>query len=286
MHLYLPWRLRWAASRLAGSEFWRAYFAATRPTARLRSLAVLASAFCRRAQPRSSEPVSLSLELEQVGRVYIDGFSDFFIFSEIFVERCYDLDLASDAPSILDVGANVGFFALRMKQLYPQAQVWCFEPFSANYRRLVRNLETAGVGDVATYRLAVGGAAGEVPLYLHPSNSGGHSIFVSESQSSAPSAGREVGQEMVEVVTLRDALDLVPHGVADLVKLDCEGAEGDIILGMTEKEAARIACIVYEPTGRLYDPRGLRRHLERLGYHCRVRQGLTIATRIHAPSAA
>src|SRR5688572_22209674 len=55
-----------------------------------------------------------------------------FILNEIFLDRVYDVpdvDLAN-CRTILDLGANVGVFALYAADRAPQADVYCFEPSS------------------------------------------------------------------------------------------------------------------------------------------------------------
>lgn len=56
----------------------------------------------------------------------------------------------------------------------------------------------------------------------------------------------------VEFVSLRDALDMLPQGYCDLLKLDCEGTEYQIINSSDQETAQRIHNIIYEATGHLY----------------------------------
>src|ERR1700712_363136 len=68
-----------------------------------------------------------------------------FIYREIFDEHCYEQHGISPAEHgvVLDVGANVGLFALRMKQLAPACQVYSFEPAPPTHACLQRNVEHA-----------------------------------------------------------------------------------------------------------------------------------------------
>lgn len=70
-----------------------------------------------------------------------------FIYREIFDDRCYEQ--CGIAPSqkgvVLDVGANVGLFALRMKQLAPSCRVYSFEPAPPTNACLRENVELEGV---------------------------------------------------------------------------------------------------------------------------------------------
>src|ERR1700726_4281936 len=46
----------------------------------------------------------------------------------------------TDATTIFDVGANVGQSAQTYRRLYPQAEIWSFEPFPSTYRDLCRSV--------------------------------------------------------------------------------------------------------------------------------------------------
>jgi FkbM family methyltransferase len=48
--------------------------------------------------------------------------------------------LIADAQVVFDVGANVGQSAKTYRRLYPQAEIWSFEPFPVTYEQLRRSL--------------------------------------------------------------------------------------------------------------------------------------------------
>src|ERR1700716_156759 len=48
--------------------------------------------------------------------------------------------LVADAQVVFDVGANVGQSAKTYRRLYPQAEIWSFEPFPVTYEHLCRSL--------------------------------------------------------------------------------------------------------------------------------------------------
>src|SRR5206468_8154676 len=108
------WRVRWMASQLADFDGFRRHAAIlSNPTsfywgmlATLRDHAL--------KQP-------MVLRLLDGGIIRIPQFMNLYVYKEIFVDRCYDVPLGRTDPNIVDVGANTGLFALRMKQLYPQA---------------------------------------------------------------------------------------------------------------------------------------------------------------------
>ena len=73
------------------------------------------------------EPIG---EIKLIQR-YNNG-SDNYIFSEVFIDKCYDIDLLSTPEKILDLGANVGYSSIYFKKKYPGAKVACVEPIEEN----------------------------------------------------------------------------------------------------------------------------------------------------------
>jgi FkbM family methyltransferase len=256
--LELPWRFKWVLAKLPHPSYWSGLFS----IAGARALpAVFRSLFRRTNTSAADNEVTVPVGTGSVGSA---SFSEPDIFSEVFVDHCYDLDIEPPAL-IVDIGGNVGMFALRMKQLYPDATIHCFEPLPANAGRLARNAPFATL-----HRLGVSDRRAEVPIYVHPSNTGGHSIIASEADPRAEA-------QTISVVPMADVFALTGGGRIDLLKLDCEGAEKEIVLSLDAADAARIGTIVYEPTPSYYDPALLRGHLEGLGYRCTWDKGLIIA---------
>ena len=200
----------------------------------------------------------VEIRLKHGGSFQVRDFMTINIYQEIFVDKCYDSVLPTEGrPRILDIGANVGLFALRAKQVAPLAQIACFEPFPANFNQLRENLVSSDLADVKPFMTGVGGVARQQRLYVNPTNIGGHSIFRQLS-----------GSDFVEIelVDLDAALNRLPGGACELMKLDCEGAEAEIIRSMTPDLAARIQRIVYEASPTIYDAEDLNSTLRRLGY--------------------
>ena len=144
----------------------------------------------------------------------------FYIYSEIFLDLCYDVELNSKKPVIIDVGANTGYFALRMKQLYPAAKIICFEPYPPCVIQLRETIEINQLENIEIKELAVSDKKEKSKLYVHPSNIAGHSIF-----------SENVSENYVDIesITLHDLVGMLKTQACDLLKLDCEGAEYPIL---------------------------------------------------------
>jgi hypothetical protein len=51
-----------------------------------------------------------------------------FLHEEIFMTGCYDDLGLPERPFVIDVGANIGMFAIFIKARYPAAEILAFEP--------------------------------------------------------------------------------------------------------------------------------------------------------------
>jgi FkbM family methyltransferase len=206
----------------------------------------------------------------------VRDFMTLYIYKEIFVDRCYDLTFDQSAPVIIDIGANSGLFALRIKQLYPSARISCYEPFPPNFVQLQNTIAINRLGAVTPLQKAVGARPGLGKLFIHKRNMGGHSFYVSETLNT--------DYVDVEVVDLPSILGELEQGV-DLLKVDCEGAEFDILMGLTAADARKIRQVIVETTSGLYDVDQLNEQMTSLGYQHQSRDGLCLYTRDPRPSA-
>lgn len=139
--------------------------------------------------------------------------------------------------TVLDVGANVGQFAVASANLLPNARVHSFEPEPKSVARLRKNV--SGLENVTVYPFALGDCEGEAALHVY-----------SESQMSSilPLAGRDAypdAQELYEAKVKVSTLDLVFADVElqppVLLKLDVQGYEAQTIRG----GAKTLECIDY-----------------------------------------
>ena len=190
---------------------------------------------------------------------------DLFGFYEIMLRRDY---LASGqwlgpGATVIDVGANVGCFSVLAAQIVgPTGRVFALEPEVSTYRQLLRNIELNRLTNVTPLQLAIGGRQGIVTLHADP-----NALF---SSMYSNVNGREIRgtDRSVEMTTLDAIMDKFQIERCDYLKLDCEGAEHDIIAAMAGTTAARIAQItleVHKVPG--CDGDTLASNLKQLGYY-------------------
>ncbi|MEJ7778804.1 MAG: FkbM family methyltransferase, partial [Daejeonella sp.] len=169
----------------------------------------------------------------------------------------------------MDIGGNTGLFSLRMKQLYPEAKIFSFEPFQSNFKQLSATIEASKLKDVSAFPFGIGGTTRTERLYIHKNNIGGHSIMQSETNSDAYTE--------IELVSIREMFNKLKITKCNLLKMDCEGAEYEIIKNIDQELAASIERIVFEPTPTAYDVNELTEHLKSVGFEMVDRDGLCVA---------
>ncbi len=129
---------------------------------------------------------------------------------------------------VLDVGANIGFYALflgrRLQQL-GGGRLLALEPVPQNFARLSRVVADNDLGDVVRpLMLALGAEAGTISLQVEAGEAQTGNAMISSAHDPGPheARGAQVSARIVPLDTL--ARDEGLSG-CDLVKIDIEGAE-------------------------------------------------------------
>lgn len=140
------------------------------------------------------------------------------------IEKSYDLDSIpfEAGDTVIDIGAQVGVVSCYLAKKHPDIKVLAYEPVPENYARLVRNLKANGIENVTAINSAVTGDGRDLTLIGHlDKNSGGISAFTSNGHGEA--------KYIVPSVTLADVFRVYNLSRVKLLKIDCEGAEYEIL---------------------------------------------------------
>jgi FkbM family methyltransferase len=124
----------------------------------------------------------------------------------------YDVPLFIHAPTILDIGANVGAFSVWASHRWVGANIFAYEPHPETYKLLKENLIL--YPEVKTFQCGLG-KPGLAYLYDGVNNEGEATIYPNP-----------VSSQNKHVVTIDDPLCLP---LADILKIDTEGCELDIL---------------------------------------------------------
>jgi FkbM family methyltransferase len=139
--------------------------------------------------------------------------------------------------TVVDIGANIGFFAHRMLSENSKITVHCFEPVSSTRERLQTNVTNNRLtASVHIYPYAVSRFSGEAHIQMTDSSLRATVVTCSN-----------LGAELVQCITLSDALRLcAPLNRIALLKIDAEGSEVDILSGADTTDWSRIDRVALE----------------------------------------
>jgi len=149
---------------------------------------------------------------------------------------CRDRPLeANRSLTIIDIGGHIGSFAVSKGIKYPQSSIYVFEPFIDNYEILVKNIRQNNLENVHAEMKAVAGKEGTISLNISSGNTGGHSIVYDTGDSI-----------QVKTTTLANIFESNHISKCDLLKMDCEGAEYEILFTTPKEILERISSIIME----------------------------------------
>jgi len=158
-------------------------------------------------------------------------------FFKRFGDIVYDKNYPKTAPApqrIVDIGANIGVFALYAATRWRGAYVMAYEPAPDNKGWLKNNIEQSGTTRVKVCPYDVADTTGTKTLHLKQ-ESGWHSFWNDGTQHSVD----------VETLTL-DAICESAGGVIDLLKIDCEGGEYQALRGKETLLASSVRYVAME----------------------------------------
>jgi FkbM family methyltransferase len=148
-----------------------------------------------------------------------------------FLERM--LAAIQPGDTLFDVGANIGVLSILLAAVKRAdgITVHAFEPEERNVERLRKNISLNGLNSVHAHAFGLGAETGTVSFYVDgEAGTGTHSMLAS-------AAG---GRERIEIQIRRGDEFIAEHDAApDVVKIDVEGAEMEVLRGMTQALAQR-----------------------------------------------
>lgn len=182
---------------------------------------------------------------------------------------------------IIDVGAHIGSFSIIASKKYPQSKVFSFEPSPNNHSLLKKNIDVNKAKNVSAFNKAVTSHTQGIEIYFNPLNSALNTMY-----------GKNGKSTKIPSTTLKDILTKNKIKKCYFLKMDCEGAEYDILLNTSTnvlKKINQMAIEYHSPEyfgikEKNYNLRNLISHLKKSGFRCRVNkvksyQGVITATR-------
>ena len=152
---------------------------------------------------------------------------DLFIFKKrefLSTDFLQNQEVIKPGDTILDIGANIGYYALLESRLTgPSGKVYAIEPVSNNYHILLKNIKLNSIKNIKTFKLAIGSERKKGEIYV--ADKGNISSFIYKKEANL------INKEEVQIMTVDDFA--FEHRISpDFIRMDVEGYEKEIIQGM------------------------------------------------------
>jgi len=178
------------------------------------------------------------------GGAFIETSGEAWVLSEVVKPAC------DEVPVIFDVGANVGDYALLVRNLIPSARIYAFEPAASVYEQLSRRLSSTGNGaNCDAFNFGFSDEEKTVDLYSYTVEGEAASV-ISSIDKRLPTQVLHVEVSDTERIAVRTldsfcASQRIDH--IDFLKLDVEGHEVAVLRGAKDMlERGAISMIQFE----------------------------------------
>jgi FkbM family methyltransferase len=135
---------------------------------------------------------------------------------------------SNDKSVFIDIGANNGIATLILAKQNPNSVIYSFEPDPKLFNILVKNVE---LNELQNIKLSNKGVSNETKLhnlYLHPHFSGGNTTCTT-SDDLKLFFGQDINVVQIECISFDDIIKNNNIENVKLLKIDCEGAEYEIL---------------------------------------------------------
>jgi len=152
--------------------------------------------------------------------------------------------------TVVDVGANLGYFTLLAAKIVEHGHVYAFEPEQTNFELLSKSVSVNDLGNVDIYQKALCAKEGLIKLYLSdPMQPQSHSITFHHIPSH--SITFQEGRRSINVAStnLDSFWKSVGRPKIDFLKIHVGGAEATVLMGAAEvlQEAKPLIVTMFVP---------------------------------------
>jgi len=186
---------------------------------------------------------------------------DIDIINEIYISKEYNksINKIKDNSIVIDIGAHIGIFSVLAAKLARNVRVYSYEPFNGSFQILIKNIELNRLQEnIHPFMIGIGNKKSTRMLFLDK-NPAKHTMFDRKKNNFIP----------IKIISLKDIFTENRLSKCDLLKLDCEGAEYEIIFNTSPKFLQKIKNIIIEchPNG---DVNKLKKFLEKNNFKTEI----------------
>lgn len=133
--------------------------------------------------------------------------------------------------TILDIGANIGRFAVTANAVFPSATIYAFEPLPDCYNQTQRVI--AKIGSGRAFNVGLGERNEDITINRNTHSPSSSFLPLAKTHVNAFPFAESKEKIAVKVMRLDDMSDDIPMGSSVLVKIDVQGFERAVIAGGT-----------------------------------------------------
>ena len=134
-----------------------------------------------------------------------------------------------DIKTVIDVGANIGQFAIDVRKLYHDADIYSFEPLPEPYSELLVN--TKSFSKFNPYNFALGDYEGTTEMYSNEFSQSSSMLEMADSHKQAFPHTKNACSITVNIQTLDATVSELQLDADILLKIDVQGSEKQVLDG-------------------------------------------------------
>lgn len=152
-------------------------------------------------------------------KIKTDNWIDAITIFVIFIKK--DYGIIKDNSIVIDIGSNIGVFSIYTAMTSKNSTVYAYEPMADSYNLSIKNIQINKLeNNVFPFKLGVG-AKQEVRKLFLANSSQFHSLYNFDNKNNSFLE--------IDIVSLKDVFDSNNLKHCDILKIDCEGAEFEIL---------------------------------------------------------
>ena len=215
---------------------------------------------------RSPEDVEHFRDSEVLRRVYYRNTAIYFLCNrnsvierEILSKGLFDkpilelmLDFTRDNSTLIDVGANIGAYAVPLAVLLPDTTVHAFEPNPQVASRMEKNIQINSCSNIVVHKEALSDRQGKATLFsVRPDSSDTFDPGLSSIRAAAVESESTKPVE-VHLETLDNVFSDTDEEIT-FIKIDVQGMELPVLKGAQKTIQTHRPCILFEYEDELFE---------------------------------
>lgn len=162
-----------------------------------------------------------------------------------------------DGDVVIDIGGNIGTVSIYLAKKYPFLKIYAFEPVKQNYENFLKNIELNNINKdiIKVFNLAITKDRRDVILTSPFYNSGASNIY--DNYSNGIVLNNDIS---IKSITFDDIFSNNNILKCKLLKIDCEGAEYEILYSANVENLKNCEYMRAEFHGKKYKQKDLYNH--------------------------